>query len=897
MSLSLEAKTQVDQVAGDSLGLMDRVASIASAELHRGSYGAASLTGGNTFTAARTAPSLANISMTNMAANRRLTEEPAIARVLVAGQDGKRDVYFICRATPVTGSGALLASYTSPAGRLAALPVGADLRLPNGRVVEVIERMHLRPRRDGEGWDSKNSVYEGEHVGPITIESLRALLRQVVQPDKVEDLLSKILADEQAAANVVDGIRRNRITKMGLRDQPVLDQYQDEIFRLPLNQRLLILGPPGTGKTTTLIRRLGQKLDVAVLPADEQRVVSNASQTTGLAHEQSWLMFTPTELLKQYLKEAFNRESVTAPDQRLKTWSDYRRDLGRNTLGFLRTATSKGAFTLKEAAATLREDARAKPTDWFSDFDGWQRQAFIAELQQSALRLSGSVTSPVVTLGRRLGAVLDKANPAAMADLFLELAAEVTALQALSGELKAACDAKVDAALNLAINRDDQFIDHLSALLDQLRQAADAEDLDDADELEGEDDDLAPARTGRSATISAFQRVVRTQARAVAAKRSINKASRNAKILDWLGARTLSSADQAAVGGQLLVLAAARRFVNPIKRYLDRMPTRYRAFRREAQEIEAWYQADGFAAADLHPLELDVLLLSSLRAAGEMLARPTIARRVDEAYWSALKTVQGLYKHQILVDEATDFSPIQLACMAALAHPQLRSFFACGDFNQRLTTWGSRSIADMHWVLPDLAIREVSVAYRQSRQLNELARAIIEQLGGTASHVSLPPHVDSEGEMPALLEQAVDVAGAVTWLAGRIAEIEQFVEQLPSTAIFVNTEADVQPLADALNSALEDSNIRVVACPKGQVMGQENDVRVFDIQHIKGLEFEAVFFIGIDRLAASHPALFDKYLYVGTTRAATYLGLTCDGDLPPVMEPLRTHFAADWTPR
>ena len=80
-------------------------------------------------------------------------------------------------------------------------------------------------------------------------------------------------------------------------------------------------------------------------------------------------------------------------------------------------------------------------------------------------------------------------------------------------------------------------------------------------------------------------------------------------------------------------------------------------------------------------------------------------------------------------------------------------------------------------------------------------------------------------------------------------------------------------------------------------MGQDNDVRVFDIQHIKGLEFEAVFFIGIDRLAADQPELFDKYLYVGTTRAATYLGLTCDVALPPAMSALKPHFAADWKPR
>lgn len=44
-------------------------------------------------------------------------------------------------------------------------------------------------------------------------------------------------------------------------------------------------------------------------------------------------------------------------------------------------------------------------------------------------------------------------------------------------------------------------------------------------------------------------------------------------------------------------------------------------------------------------------------------------------------------------------------------------------------------------------------------------------------------------------------------------------------------------------------------------------MRVFDIQHIKGMEFEAVFFVSIDQLATLHPALFDKYLYVVTNGA------------------------------
>ena len=86
----------------------------------------------------------------------------------------------------------------------------------------------------------------------------------------------------------------------------------------------------------------------------------------------------------------------------------------------------------------------------------------------------------------------------------------------------------------------------------------------------------------------------------------------------------------------------------------------------------------------------------------------------------------------------------------------------------------------------------------------------------------------------------------------------------------------------------------MVACPNGQVIGLENDLRVFDAQHIKGLEFEAVFFKDVDLLAEMYPELFDKFLYVGATRAATYLGLTCSGTLPAVISELRSMFVSGW---
>ena len=54
-----------------------------------------------------------------------------------------------------------------------------------------------------------------------------------------------------------------------------------------------------------------------------------------------------------------------------------------------------------------------------------------------------------------------------------------------------------------------------------------------------------------------------------------------------------------------------------------------------------------------------------------------------------------------------------------------------------------------------------------------------------------------------------------------------------------------------------------------------------------------MFFVGIDALAERLPDLFQKYLYVGITRAATFLGITCDRELPQSLDFLRPLFSQD----
>lgn len=894
MELTTESRQHIEQVAGEALTQLDSIATAAKRNLHDGrTLGSDALASVNTMTSSSAIQKLDQISQANRESYQILAAEPAIARVVVVDEEGEERTYYICRTTPVSGF-QNLASYRAPVGRLASLGIGAEFTLPNGTVVEVLERAQLRPAALADGWDSRDTVVEAEHFGPLTIESLRALLTEVAGEEVTEDLLGQLLAEETVKANIIDGVRRSVITKMGLRDQPVLDQYQDEIFRLPLDKRLLILGPPGTGKTTTLIRRLGQKLDTAFLEEGEQRLVEMVATAQGVAHANSWLMFTPTELLKQYLKEAFAREGVPASDLRIRTWQDYRRELARNAFGVLRTASGGGTFVLKDSLPSLSAEALDRPIQWFDDFNTWQRNAYVQELHEAANMLREAKAPEVQSLGERLHSILRQASDGALASTFGSLAAELPKVQALVASLKEDTDGKIKAALNLQLNRNRAFLDELARFIDGLQQAQTI-DADEQDELDAdEEEDTTAPRTGRAAALTAYMQAVRAQARSAASKRAVSKTSRNGKIIEWLADRGLTETDRAEVGASLLVQTNARRFVNPVKRYLDGIPKRYRAFRRERQQAGNWYRNEGFEARDIHPLELDIVLLAILRAAGDLISRPNVQRDIDSPAWSALQPILGHYRNQVLVDEATDFSPIQLACMAALAHPRLRSFFACGDFNQRLTTWGARSADEMKWVFADFDIKEITVSYRQSKQLNDLARAMIRAVGGTEQNVSLPAHVDSGGVAPALLEHATETAIVVSWLANRIREIERFVGQLPSTAIFVNAEDDVAPVAEALNAALSEHNIQVIACREGQAVGQESNVRVFDIQHIKGLEFEAVFFVGIDQLAALHPALFDKYLYVGTTRAATYLGVTCDGGLPPAIESLRAHFGQDW---
>ena len=890
MKLSREAKKYVETVAAEALDAFEKVSTAAKQSLRIPPTQASNVfTSINPMTAAAALRQYDEISRASREARETLSREPAVARVIAADDEGELRTIYICRATPIQIIH-LFASYRAPLGRLAALPIGASITLPNGKRYRLIQKALLHPNELKEGWDSEHTILSSEDMRTLTVESLRAMLAVTAEVPE-QDLVEQLLAVERLQVNVIEGVRRRVVTKMALRDQPVLDQFQDEIFRLPLSNRLFILGPAGTGKTTTLIKRLGQKLDQDALGDEDKELVTTISQSMTTPHSKSWEMFTPTELLKQYLKEAFAKEGIAASDQRIKTWVEVRHDLARNIFGVLRTGSGSGSLVMKESLPSITQSAVVDSTHWFEDFDRWQRSAFLDRLNNSGKALRDDPDSQIAKLGARLSAIAERSSPHEIASTFESLSQAVDVTRGMLGQLRQKSDAILKAELNRQLNRDRDFLTKLFEFINDLK-ASELED--DPDELEAEEEEqTARPRTDNAVAMSGYMGALRAMARGTVSRRMPKKDSLNARVIDWLGSRVLADDQLRAVGTLLVPQGHLRAFVNPVRRYLDGISGRYRAFRRLRRDGDSWYTDAGIASTDIHPLEVDIVLLSILKSAGEFLSRSDVLRDIDSPTWTHLKNVLDQYRTQILVDEATDFSPVQLACMYGLVHPRSRSFFACGDFNQRLTTWGTRTPNQMKWVCPDLSTREISVAYRQTRQLNDLSSAIIELTGGIKPKVSLPPDVDNDGVAPALLENPAEEMH-IGWLAKRIVEIESLVLQFPSIAIFVPSEAQVQPVAQALNSALQEQNFRVVPCPNGQVVGHQNEIRVFDVQHIKGLEFEAVFFVDLDILADERADLFPGYLYVGSTRAATYLGLTCRKALPSVLNPIRQTFVSQW---
>lgn len=452
---------------------------------------------------------------------------------------------------------------------------------------------------------------------------------------------------------------------------------------------------------------------------------------------------------------------------------------------------------------------------------------------------------------------------------------------------------------NLLHNRNKAIFAEMARFLDSLGQN-DEEDDDGAefDDDSGEEGTPTQSHNAELKAFAAYRKFLQSYARTRYRNGNLGKTSRAAQLRDWLGDRVPSDQWLEMLGREMCFQNALRRFRDAWKRYILDVPASYRAFRRDSVTLDRYTYQRPEHASHIDETELDAILLLMLRSARELIRQDFVKRHIDEPRFTELARISSQFLQQVLVDEATDFSLLQLACMESLADPAIESFFACGDFNQRITGVGLKNLDQLEWISPRLKPQRINTVYRQSRLLNSFAIKLLEHMDGDTEAVgSLPQHSSHEGVQPVLGEN-IRGEDVVTWVAERIFEIEDQIrsknESVPTIAVLVASEADVRAVAEALTKKLESRSLVAVPCVDGQSLGNQSDIRVFDVQHIKGLEFEAVFFIGLDELVREKPALFERFLYVGATRAATYLGIVCHQELPSALANLRPALAQRW---
>lgn len=899
------SEAELARIAQNSLDCIDFVAKDAeNARRNHKPTGASAFASINTFNSPSSVNSLGRVADAELEALSYLIKQPVIARIDYIDEDDNEDTIFITRNTPRTVPGFKLASYRAPLGRIASLRAGDESTFKIGntdRDLFIHSSTRLRPFKENGEWDSKDSEIDVLNAGRFTVRSLRELLepQAALDDDDIESLW-----DDEGPTNVVEGVRRAILTHMGLRDQPILDLHQDEIFRMPINTRCFLSGPPGTGKTTTLIRRLGQKSDIQALEASGEnlRLIRQVAEETGRPHESSWILFSPTELLRQYVKEAFNKEGLAASDANIRTWDEFRRDLAREQLGLLRTSSGSGPFIERREQNYLSKDT-LDTAKWYDEFRQFLDNSVRMELKENAQALLGSDAEDLILLGFILSAVLEPDSENFYGDVIRGISDQIPDIRnaiAVRGE---EIGKILTRARNVATYADRNFPDLLRAEISRQLSIA-SQELDVEDELESVVDDDEDQQTdpqpgrpvSKTQALSRFEKALKYLAKSRRERRRILEKSQDGMLLSWLGEDRIPTNEVITRLGKLMwEQSILKKFERLDRLFIRGIPPQYKRFRAEAFEAGLWYDALPSKSSDILWQELDLIILSTLQISNQVLASYRSLPGADLPASGPVSAIRYLQRSQVLVDEATDFSRVQLACMNELAHPLLGSFFLCGDINQRLTSWGLNSSHGLDWISENFERKSITVSYRQSQLLVNLAKDIAVIGGAQTNDTILPDRLDSQGLPPVWRQELTGSTLVAAWLAKRIQEIDRMVQKSTTIAILVNDEEQVEPLATALNDELEEINLSAVACKDGKVVGNDRDVRVFNIQHIKGLEFEAVFFVSLDQTVLRHPDLFAKYLYVGATRAATYLGITFDGVVPEPLKPLEHHFTSNWS--
>jgi len=753
------------------------------------------------------------------ASQHHILTEPCVGYAVTQKPDGSTVELFICRNYVPFGYAPSrneidYASYLSPLGRIIAKKPGESIEF----VVAERHRHQLkakdefRPKLDEGRWDATDNqmAWVG---GRVSVRSLRKLLQGT--------------SEKELARTIRYSVQ--------LPDQAILDESQDDIFRLPLNAYIIITGAPGTGKTTVLLKRLSQKTKKEFLTEAEAKGLTDQVFKDG----KNWILFTPSDLLKVYLREAAAKELLPASDDHIKVYRTFRLEVLRDS-SFIKVG-HHGYFKLAPPDQQLMK--RATGTEQVllhKAFTQHLAAAYSLLFRESLQRFNNEIRQP-------LGKLTDASQKVLVVALDIMSKTGGEAIELREAQRRAAEYRRLNGELNVMV----ETTRDIAATLDTLAEV----------------------------TPSAIYNYVGRWQRAAA---SLTTTEIDTAVFPEIP--TLVAKLKREVKDLIDGLALSRIFLL--------IPKAYQEFRELNETRSRFFAPDTDKAIrdrQLSDPEQDILLYQALELTrqlrrelpGDLMGVP------DE-----LRSLLNRFRLIVTIDEATDFSPLELACMEMFALSE-GGVTISGDLMQRVTETGLREWADMENICRSYKHNELNVSYRQTERLFNIARTLYKHATELEPKFRSAYPQRPEDPPPLSFKSSKD-SPAAQWLIDRICEIFTLGNNhLPTTAILVPTPADVEPLKTLLLPLLRTNGLELDASHGGQNLGDSARVRIFPVEYIKGLEFEAVFYVGLDRMAEIHKDLIDKYVYVGLSRARSFLGVVFERQFPVRLKCIEPHFQHD----